>query len=141
MRGIMPNELVTVLNVAWHGSQAVDLVYKDQAGKPGNRLLYRSDEDTFEIAETGRSWSFDVRNTLVHADGVLRRSKGQAALRKCTSTVPAQLTIDDEDRLQLADDFVPTVIAALRSFAVELHFRIGEFEDGKRGCQDPFGAA
>ncbi|NUN04026.1 MAG: DEAD/DEAH box helicase family protein, partial [Bryobacteraceae bacterium] len=118
IRGIMPNGLVTVLNVTWHGSQAVELTFKDQGGKPGNRLLYRSDEDTFEIAETGRPWSFD-------GDGALFRLVSEAhrirlahlfdpALAVHTSLIdplPHQITAVYESMLQrqplrflLADD-------------------------------------
>src|SRR5208283_3379352 len=38
---------------------AVELTYKDSAGKPNVVLLYRDREPTLEIGETGRPWSFD----------------------------------------------------------------------------------
>lgn len=34
-RGILPDALVTVVNVQWFGSDALDLTYKDAAGKLG----------------------------------------------------------------------------------------------------------
>ena len=37
-RGILPDALVTVVGVQWHGSEAVELVYKDTAGKLGTEL-------------------------------------------------------------------------------------------------------
>ena len=41
IRGVLPNGLVTVVSVQWFGSDAIELTYKDAAGKVGNELLYR----------------------------------------------------------------------------------------------------
>src|SRR4051794_30831416 len=51
--GILPNRLVSVVSVHWHGSSAVELTYKGPDGKVGNELLYRHDEHRIEIAERG----------------------------------------------------------------------------------------
>ena len=59
LRGIRPDSLVTVVNVQWFGSEALELTYKDPAGQVANELLYRHDEPRLEIAEQGRPWSFD----------------------------------------------------------------------------------
>jgi superfamily II DNA or RNA helicase len=59
VKGILPDSLVTVINVKWYGSAAVELTYKDAGGKPNVVLLYRDREPSIEIAETGRPWSFD----------------------------------------------------------------------------------
>jgi SNF2 family DNA or RNA helicase len=59
VKGILPDCLVTVIDVKWYGSAAVELTYKDPAGKPSVVLLYRDREPTLEVAETGRPWSFD----------------------------------------------------------------------------------
>ncbi|AWJ94813.1 RNA helicase (plasmid) [Azospirillum baldaniorum] len=59
VRGILPNGLVTVVNVQWHGSAAVELTYKTPEGKVANELLYRHDEERIEVATAGRPWSFD----------------------------------------------------------------------------------
>src|SRR5579864_5998470 len=59
VKGILPDCLVTVVDVKWYGSAAVELTYKDPAGKPSVVLLYRDREPTLEIGETGRPWSFD----------------------------------------------------------------------------------
>jgi hypothetical protein len=48
-----------VVDVKWYGSAAIELTYKDPAGKPSVVLLYRDREPTLEIGETGRPWSFD----------------------------------------------------------------------------------
>jgi hypothetical protein len=57
--GILPNCLVTVVDVRWYGSAAIELTYKDPAGKPNVELLYRDREPATEIVEAGRRWSFD----------------------------------------------------------------------------------
>lgn len=59
VRGVLPSALVTVVNVHWHGSAAVELTYKDPAGKVANELLYRHDETRIEVVAEGRPWSLD----------------------------------------------------------------------------------
>ncbi len=59
VKGILPDCLVTVVDVKWYGSAAIELTYKDPSGKPSVVLLYRDREPTLEIGETGRPWSFD----------------------------------------------------------------------------------
>ena len=44
VRGIIPDSLVTVVNVQWFGSEALELTYKTPNGKVANELLYRHDE-------------------------------------------------------------------------------------------------
>ncbi|MEW6277975.1 MAG: helicase-related protein [Candidatus Eremiobacterota bacterium] len=71
VRGILPDAAVTVVNVQWFGSEALELTYKDPAGKVANQLLYRHDEPRLEIVEAGRPWSFD-------GDGALFRLVSEA---------------------------------------------------------------
>jgi len=59
VRGLLPDGLVTVVNVQWFGSEALELTYKTPAGKVANELLYRHDEPRLEVVEQGRPWSFD----------------------------------------------------------------------------------
>jgi SNF2 family DNA or RNA helicase len=59
VRGIVPDQLVTVVNVQWFGSEALELTYKTPAGRVTNELLYRHDEPRIELVEQGRPWSFD----------------------------------------------------------------------------------
>jgi len=59
VRGVLPDQLVTVVNVQWFGSQALELTYKGPSGRVANELLYRHDEPRLEIVEQGRPWSFD----------------------------------------------------------------------------------
>lgn len=71
VKGILPDCLVTVVDVQWFGSEAVELTYKDHAGKPGVELLFRDREPSLEIIEAGRPWSFD-------GDGALFRLVSEA---------------------------------------------------------------
>lgn len=63
VRGILADGLATVVSVQWFGSEAVELTYKNAAGKVANELVYRHDEHRLEIVETGRPWSFDGDGT------------------------------------------------------------------------------
>lgn len=64
VRGILLDCLVTVVNTQWFGSEALELTYKDPAGKVANELLYRHDEPRIEVVELGRPWSFDGEGDL-----------------------------------------------------------------------------
>src|ERR1700730_11179311 len=59
VRGILPDQVVTVVSIQWFGSAALELTYKTPAGKVANELLYRHDESRIEVVELGRPWSFD----------------------------------------------------------------------------------
>src|SRR5512147_3344005 len=72
VRGILPDSLATVVNVQWYGTDALELTYKDAAGKVANELLYRHDEPRLEVVEQGRPWSFD-------GDGAIFRLVSEAA--------------------------------------------------------------
>jgi hypothetical protein len=64
VRGILPNNSITVLNVKWFGNDVVELTYKDSKGHLGNELLYRDREPFLEILQKGRPWSFDADGSL-----------------------------------------------------------------------------
>jgi SNF2 family DNA or RNA helicase len=64
IRGVVRDSIVTVVNVQWFGSDAVELTYKTPAGKVANELLYRDAEARLEVVERGRPWSFDGDGTL-----------------------------------------------------------------------------
>src|ERR1700726_1076596 len=72
VKGILPDALVTVVDVQWHGDTAITLTYRDAAGRLGNEILYRDRESTIEIATAGLPWSFD-------GDGALLRLVSEAS--------------------------------------------------------------
>ncbi len=59
VRGILPDALISVVSVHWHGADALTLVYRDPQGRVANEILYRHDEARLAIVEQGRPWSFD----------------------------------------------------------------------------------
>ena len=59
VRGILPDQLVTVVSVQWFGSEALELTYKGPTGRVANELIYRHDEPRLQVVEHGRPWSFD----------------------------------------------------------------------------------
>jgi SNF2 family DNA or RNA helicase len=71
VRGILPNHNVTVIDAKWHGSDVVELTYKDANGQPHTEILFRDREPTFAIVTDGRPWGFD-------GDGALLRLVSEA---------------------------------------------------------------
>ena len=71
VRGVLPDRAVTVVQVEWHGTQALTLTYRDDAGRVDHELLYREAEPHLDIEKVGRAWSFD-------ADGQLFRLASEA---------------------------------------------------------------
>jgi SNF2 family DNA or RNA helicase len=71
VRGILPNHNVTVIDAKWHGTDVVELTYKDMNGQPHTEILFRDREPTLEIVTEGRPWSFD-------GDGALLRLVSEA---------------------------------------------------------------
>jgi len=59
VRGVLPHDAVTVIDIGWHGSNVVELTYKNAAGRLGSELLYRDREPTLEVVDAGRIWSFE----------------------------------------------------------------------------------
>src|SRR5580693_8379450 len=64
VRGILPEQVVTVVSVQWYGSEALELTYKGPSGRVANELLYRHDEPRIDVAAQGRPWSFDGDGSL-----------------------------------------------------------------------------
>lgn len=64
VKGILPNGLVTVVDVKWIGNVAIELTYKDDAGRPNVELLYRDREPSLEVITEGAAWSFNGDGSL-----------------------------------------------------------------------------
>jgi len=64
VKGIIPGQSVSVVNVNWHGSAAVELFYKRADGQAATQLLYRSDEPNLAIAQARRTWQFNADGDL-----------------------------------------------------------------------------
>ena len=59
VKGLLSNDTVTIVDIQWHGSSAVELTYKDSSGKPDSELVYRDREPDLEIEQPGSQWGFD----------------------------------------------------------------------------------
>ena len=59
VKGILPDQQVTVVSASLQGDDAVELVYKDSHGTPRIELLYRDREASLEIVTEELPWRFD----------------------------------------------------------------------------------
>lgn len=71
LRGIVPGQIVTLIDVSWNGPNAVTVTYRQEDGKLDEDLIYLDDADTLEIVQDERLWAFD-------ADGALLRLVSEA---------------------------------------------------------------
>jgi hypothetical protein len=121
VRGILPDQVVTVVSAQWFGSAALELTYKGPSGRVANELLYRHDEPRIQVVEHGRPWSFD-------GDGHLFRLVSEAHRIRLAHLSPCLLWFDPEspshERFsrtlhrcsQKAGMFMPRFLRLLRRF-------------------------
>ncbi|RME58910.1 MAG: RNA helicase, partial [Candidatus Dadabacteria bacterium] len=64
IRGLIANQDAHIISVKRYGSEALEVVFKDQAGNIASQLLYRDAESRLEIIAEGRPWSFDGNGQL-----------------------------------------------------------------------------
>ncbi len=71
IKGLLPSETVTVIDMQWFGSAAVELTYKRPDGSIGGEMVYRDRAEAFELVQPGRNWD-------IGADGRLLRLASEA---------------------------------------------------------------
>ena len=71
LRGIVRQQLVTIVDVKWYGTAAIELTYKRADGHTANQLLYPDDAAPLEIVAAEQRWDFS-------ADGALFRLVSEA---------------------------------------------------------------
>ncbi len=59
LRGVSPNQVVETIEVTRNGPDVITIIYRDNSGRLGDELIYRSRESELEIVKLGRPWSFD----------------------------------------------------------------------------------
>lgn len=64
VKGINPSGLITILNLQWHGSDIVEVTYRDVNGKDHSEILFRDRESDLEITEAGTPWAFDSNGEM-----------------------------------------------------------------------------
>ena len=57
--GLIPAEVITVIAAQWHGTDALELTYKNTTGGLGQQVVFRKDQDKLTIAQSG-SRAFDA---------------------------------------------------------------------------------
>lgn len=60
IRGLEGDKIVRIVHAEPIGSEALNVFYVDQEGKPGTQSLYHIDELRLELAKAGRPWGFDA---------------------------------------------------------------------------------
>jgi superfamily II DNA or RNA helicase len=73
VRGLLAQGLVTVIAIKWHGSNALELTYKDFQGQLGNELVFREREASLTVEEAGPPWSFATDGSLFRLVSEARR--------------------------------------------------------------------
>lgn len=60
LRGVLPDQVVRIIQVDRIGDHAVTIIYRDSQGSLGEQMLFRTDEARLELAQAGRSWALDA---------------------------------------------------------------------------------
>ena len=63
--GVLPNQVITVIDTQWHGSDVVTLTYRDTNGVTGDELIFRDREHELEIVTSSLPWSFNGDGRLL----------------------------------------------------------------------------
>ncbi len=60
VQGIDPAGAVRIISADKTGENAITVIYKDNQGRLGERMLFRTDEPSLSFADKGISWGFDA---------------------------------------------------------------------------------
>ena len=60
VKGILPNDTVTILSTQWYGSNIVNVTFRGTNGILGSELVFRDRENDLEIIAPGTVRSFDA---------------------------------------------------------------------------------
>ena len=59
IRGLIANISVTIVNIKWHGTNALEVIYKDEKGNLSSEMLFRDKEPELSLEDEKLLWSFD----------------------------------------------------------------------------------
>jgi superfamily II DNA or RNA helicase len=59
LEGVLPGQIVTIEKLDWLGSDALSVIYRDQAGKVASCMLFREAEARLSFAADRAAWRFD----------------------------------------------------------------------------------
>ncbi len=60
VKGILPSSTLEILNAKWHGSNVLEVVYRESNGNTGTQLLFRDQEANLDVITAGTPWAFDA---------------------------------------------------------------------------------
>ena len=63
--GLVNNEAVEIIAVKWYGNSVLNVTFKNNRGQLADQLVYRADEERFEILDDNLPWSFDADGDIV----------------------------------------------------------------------------
>ena len=64
VKGLLVDASATIVDVQWIGTNVIEVFFKGPSGRVENRLLYREDQNSLELVETGSFWAFDSDGNL-----------------------------------------------------------------------------
>lgn len=65
VKGILTEQLVTIVETKWHGTDALEVVFRDSSGRHDSQILFRDREQTLEVVKDGQPWSFNANGHLL----------------------------------------------------------------------------
>ena len=92
--GVVASQVVTVVAVQWHGTAALTLTFRDDAGRPGEQLLYRDSESQLAVEAPGKAWSLT-------ADGALFRLVSEARRIQLAYLFDSMLAVSNSNVMPL----------------------------------------
>ncbi len=90
VRGVLVDRAVTVIAAEWHGSNALTLTYRDDAGGVAQTVLYRDHEPSLRIARPAGAYAFD-------ADPALFRLAAEALRIRMAARFDPMLAVTSSD--------------------------------------------
>jgi len=65
VKGILTEQLVSIIETKWHGNDALEVVFRDATGKHDSQILFRDRESTLDVLIAGQPWSFVADGNLL----------------------------------------------------------------------------
>ncbi|MDJ1466193.1 helicase-related protein [Xanthocytophaga flava] len=64
LNGVIPHQMVEVIDAVWHGKDVIEITFKDSFGNPNNQILYRDNEPYLDIVAASAPWSFNASSEM-----------------------------------------------------------------------------
>lgn len=65
VKGILTEQLVSIVDTKWHGADALEIIYRDSSGRHDSQVLFRDRESTIDVITAGQPWSFRADGNLL----------------------------------------------------------------------------